>query len=423
MADIIKEKYLEKYPKPFSLKSTEKIIEQMRNNVCKIYLLDGTKGTGFFCKIPYDKKNNLLTVLISNNHVINDDILKKKEKILISINNTKKELELQNRIIYSNKEYDITIIEIKEKSDKINNYLELDYNLNDNMSNIDYVKESIYLIQYEGAKTEVSVSYGILNGIDELNRYTFRHLCSTEKGSSGSPILNPKTNKIIGIHKAADKYDNRGTFLNYAIKDFITKMNNTELIKKFKEKYKLNKIDNDNTKLFLKKRNLGNEGLKFLCEIELKQLKELYLYDNNISEINILKNAKFEQLEILSLAYNKITDINVLEEVNFNKLRELYLQNNYISDIKILEKVKFEQLDTLNLSYNKISDIDVLEKVKFKNLKKLELNNNKISEIQIFEKELFKQLEKLNLEKNEISYNKYSFIIDNLKFKIKDFNI
>ena len=146
MDDITKEKYIAKYPKPISLESTEKIIEQMRNNVCKISLLDGTKGTGFFCKIPYDKNNNLLTVLMSNNHVINDDILKKKEKILISINNVKKEIELQNRIIYSNKEYDVTIIEIKEKSDKINNYLELDFNLIDNMSYINYIKESIYLI-------------------------------------------------------------------------------------------------------------------------------------------------------------------------------------------------------------------------------------------------------------------------------------
>ena len=80
MDDITKEKYIAKYPKPISLESTEKIIEQMRNNVCKINLLDETKGTGFFCKIPYDKKNNLLKVLITNNHVINANILKKMKR-------------------------------------------------------------------------------------------------------------------------------------------------------------------------------------------------------------------------------------------------------------------------------------------------------------------------------------------------------
>ena len=49
--NIIKEKYLNNYSKPISLKSTEKILEQMKANVCKIYT-DGGKGTGFFCKIP-----------------------------------------------------------------------------------------------------------------------------------------------------------------------------------------------------------------------------------------------------------------------------------------------------------------------------------------------------------------------------------
>ena len=45
------------------------------------------------------------------------------EKITISINNDKeiKEIELNNRKKYTNKEYDISIIEIKEE-DEINNF-------------------------------------------------------------------------------------------------------------------------------------------------------------------------------------------------------------------------------------------------------------------------------------------------------------
>ena len=50
MKEITKEQYLENYPKPISLKSTEIIVDQMKNNVCKINLLDGRKGTGFFVK-------------------------------------------------------------------------------------------------------------------------------------------------------------------------------------------------------------------------------------------------------------------------------------------------------------------------------------------------------------------------------------
>ena len=43
----------------------------MENGVAKIYNSDGTKGTGFFCKIPLSKKNNILA-FISNYHVIGE---------------------------------------------------------------------------------------------------------------------------------------------------------------------------------------------------------------------------------------------------------------------------------------------------------------------------------------------------------------
>ena len=238
MAEIEKEVYIKNYPKPISLKSTEKIIEQMKNNVCRIKLLNGNKGTGFFCKLIFN--NKILPVLITNNHVINQEILNKNDKILIIINSEVKEIQLENRIKYTNKEYDITIIKIKEKKDKINNYLEIDDNIIQNKSNI-YVKESIYTIQYEGDREEVSVSYGIIKGIDELDNYTFKHLCSTNKGSSGSPILNVNNNKIIGIHKESSSNDNRGTFLNYAIKDFINK--NNKINNDIKE---INNLNNEN---------------------------------------------------------------------------------------------------------------------------------------------------------------------------------
>ena len=51
--NIIKEKQLKDYPQPISLESTEKIIKQMKYNICKIIIRDGSKGTGFFCKIPF----------------------------------------------------------------------------------------------------------------------------------------------------------------------------------------------------------------------------------------------------------------------------------------------------------------------------------------------------------------------------------
>ena len=34
-----------------------------------------------------------------------------------------------------------------------------------------------------------------------INKYNIIHTCSTDDGSSGSPILNLKNNKVVGIHK------------------------------------------------------------------------------------------------------------------------------------------------------------------------------------------------------------------------------
>ena len=121
------------------------------------------------------------------------------DKIIISINNDKeiKEIELKNRIKYTNKEYDITIIVIK-KGDYINNYLKIDQNIMKKDKNIIYKNNSIYILQYPGGKI-LGVSYAILKGIYEDKKYNFNHVCSTEEGSSGSPIINLIIISLIGI--------------------------------------------------------------------------------------------------------------------------------------------------------------------------------------------------------------------------------
>ena len=73
-----------------------------------------------------------------------------------------------------------------------------------------------------------------------------------------------------------------------------------------------------------------------------------------------------------------------LEKANVKEIRELILSYNYISDIKALETLKFEKLEKLNLCWNKISNnINELENMIFKELKELNLSNNNISDIKI----------------------------------------
>ena len=228
--DNKKEERIIGYPDIIPYENTKVITEQMEKCICQIKI-GNKQGTGFFCKIPFPDEENLLPVFITNNHIINQELLNENNKnINLSIEEESEDrlFNLNNRKKYTNEEYDITIIEIK-KSDNIKNFLELDDKIkndiikNDNKNN-KFKDNTIYIIQYpEG---ELSVSYGLINCIYENKRYNFGHKCTTKEGSSGSPILNKK-NKLIGIHKEGkDKFNcNKGTFLNYPIKEFIQKYN------------------------------------------------------------------------------------------------------------------------------------------------------------------------------------------------------
>ena len=304
-----KEILLNEYPKIISYDCTKIILNQMKETICKIKIGE-KQGTGLFCKIPFPNINNMLPVFITNNHVITKDLLyKKDEKISIYIENESdiKQIELNNRIKYTNEEYDITILGITE-NDEINNYLELDSIIIDDIlnkkeKNNKYIDQTIYAIQYpEG---ELSVSFGILKNIYDDKKYNFNHKCITKDGSSGSPILCINNNKLIGIHKEgySNKF-NKGTFLNYPIKEFIKqnfssiKKNeikneekdkiydlNEKLLINFNNKYNLN-IKNEKVDLLdLNLKYIENEGLRDLIKINFKELKKLLLSVNNISNI------------------------------------------------------------------------------------------------------------------------------------------
>ena len=259
--ETTKEKKLNLYPEPVSLNKTKEIFEQMQNCVCKICNEDGIKGTGFFCKIPFPDNDHLLPVLMANNHVINESILEKgKNKIVLSLNNGIKEIELDNRLKFTNKNYDITIIELKE-NDFIKKYLELDENIQTNIK-AEYVRESIYILHYPGSKN-VAVSYGILKSINLENNYNFDHLCSTENGSSGAPIINLSNLKIIGIHKeASNNYNyNIGLFLYEPLKIFLEE----KYIKKKEAQIKYNLESSASKRIYKELENFNKDPPANCC--------------------------------------------------------------------------------------------------------------------------------------------------------------
>ena len=143
----------------------------MKKNICKINV-NNCIATGFFCKIPFPTKDNMLRVFITNHHVLNENFLNKENEninLYIEEDHEFKRIKLNNRLKYTDKIFDVTIIEIKDDDD-IHDLLELDNDiinniLNDNNKNIYYIKNIIYVIQY--TQRSLSVSYGIIRNIIE----------------------------------------------------------------------------------------------------------------------------------------------------------------------------------------------------------------------------------------------------------------
>ena len=215
---------------PVSIKSTEIILDQMKNCVCKIHK-GSVNGTGFFIRISYN--NKLYDLLVTNNHVLKEQDINTGKIISISLNNEQiyKEIKIDsNRKKYTNKNLDVTIIEIK-KEDNINNFLLLDDRiLNKDIKNYNniYENESLYILNYINGK-DMFVSYGILNNIED-NKII--HKCNTDSGSSGSPIILLNNNKVIGVHYGGSKHNhnfNFGTLLKIPLLEYINIYNKEEL--------------------------------------------------------------------------------------------------------------------------------------------------------------------------------------------------
>jgi ribosomal protein L7Ae-like RNA K-turn-binding protein len=226
--EIIKEAHIDGHLYSMSLKTMKFFCNQMETSICKIQKPNNIFGTGFICKIK--SKNNLYKapVLITCNHVLNENDLKIGNEIDIVFNNTYYiKLKINKlRKIYTNKDYDITIIELKKNDNfKEEDMLEIDENIfKEDYQN--YKKKQIYILHIPNG-TEIRYSSEVIRNIDILGK--IEHFCSTESGSSGAPIINFETRKVLGIHIGynLNKKINLGTLLNNPIAE-VFKIYNIE---------------------------------------------------------------------------------------------------------------------------------------------------------------------------------------------------
>ena len=225
---IIPEKHIEGRPSSMSLNQMKIYSKQMETSVCKIEKSAAVTGTGFFVTIINESKLNPMNVLITCYHVLDENDLLEGKVLKLIINNNKviKTLKMtKSRKIYTNKKYDISIIELK-KTDLFNeeDMLSIDANIYDKNNLVEFYKNrQVYILHYpKGVEVRYS-SDTIRNVFEAADK--FQHYCSTDSGSSGAPIIDTETGNVMGIHNGFKNNINIGTILKLPIEEFY-KVNN-----------------------------------------------------------------------------------------------------------------------------------------------------------------------------------------------------
>lgn len=169
-------------------------------SICNIEC-NKTFGTGFFVKLSIPSKNEPMYGLITNNHVLNSRYLHSNFTFKICMENIYKKISIgidNSKFIFTSDLLDVTFIQFTDaliEKEKLNkrNFLCL---CNKECS----IDDNVHIIQYGKDKN----SYFSGGKIHSLHGLNYIHSCSTQEGSSGSPLLNTNL-EVIGIHKRHTK--------------------------------------------------------------------------------------------------------------------------------------------------------------------------------------------------------------------------
>ena len=317
-------------------KKLEIIGYQKDNCICKIIKNDIPIGTGFLCSIQGEYKKRI--TLITAYHVLGEEEedLKIGNQINLSFsdkNKLKKIIIDNSRRIYGSEEYDIVIIEIKDSDDlEKNNIFEIDENILTESDLNKYINKTIYILHYPQGNLS-SLSTNIIKNIENNN--TIFHLCATEHGSSGAPILNLDTLKVIGIHQSYNKLQkvNEGIIIKEPIYNF-NKENKILLTLKINENQLGQKIyfikDNEN---YLNNVILFINNKRYKYENYFKPKKE------GIYNIRIIFNLLIKDWSSLFSNCKNLINIDLSS-----------FDTKYVTDMSEMFK-GCENLNNINLSF------------------------------------------------------------------------
>ena len=167
--------------------------------------------------------------------------------------------------------------------------------------------------------------------------------------------------------------------------------------------------------------NLSNNKIKKILEYEyLREIKSLNVSNNEIEEIgNVFYSTSYYWyrsnslcLESLDLSYNKIIQLKKSDFVGLVSLKYLNLKNNTIRSIHSDTFKNLERLEDIHLSFNKLHEIpkDLFHE-KLSLLKQVDLSNNFLTEIELWPLFL-SNISVVNFDNNSIEMFTNKFLID-----------
>ena len=279
----------------------------IQNNSIKIDTIDNiSKGifqivskekkfTGFLMKLNIDNEKELY-FMITCNHCIDEGMLDQEIFIFDKISKVERsfyiKLDKNKRFIKYYKKsdnLDITVVRIyKSEIDVGMNFLIPDKNyINGYDHYLEY--DQIFVFGYPKNETQ-KLSYGHI--VDYKNDYFF-HTCDTDKGNSGSVLVNTK-GEIVGIHTSYHKHRklNKGIFIKPIIEDLL------------KNEQEINEIKEENNSIV---------DINQIAVEEEKESNNLLISEDQNKNLqtkkNIKKNTKCCSIKFYSIVVSLLISI------------------------------------------------------------------------------------------------------------------
>ena len=267
----------------------------------------------------------------------------------------------------------------KKNNIELKTCLDIDDNIYVENPNDFYKNKSIYLLHYKFGDKVVSSFGSIYNITDD---FTINHKCSTDKGSSGGPIINSLNYKVIGIHKGykEGKNFNLGSLIKKPIEDFFNDNNIQNNIEDFLCLSNQNNSENNNND-DINNKNINNKILNKRIEhllqtqtkiyeviyknknppLYLEQIKEFIILENweKIFELSIKNRNRHLAKRIISFLVCELGNDNVLIEIikKFPDLHNVVIETLKHEDYEIkLRKYLFYTGNFENLFFMIVED-------------------------------------------------------------------